>query len=87
MAEARLNPREMARLEEKKKSRKTNAKITAALIAVVLMIALVVFVNSPLFRDGLAALKVGDKSFTVADVNYEYQKNYLQFTQTYGDYI
>ena len=87
MAEGKLNPRELARLEEQKKSRKTRMKYIAAAVALFLMIALVVFVNSSLFTDGLAALKVGDVGYSVADVNYEYQKSYMQFTQTYGDYI
>ena len=87
MAEGKLNPREQARLEEQKKNRKTHARYICVALALVLMVALVVFVNSRLFTDGLAALKVGDKSYTVADVNYEYQKNYMQFTQTYGDYL
>ena len=87
MAEAKLNPREQARLEEQRKNKKTRAKYIGVAIALVVMIALVVFVNSRTFTDGLAALKVGDRGYTVADVNYEYQKSYMQFTQTYGDYI
>ena len=87
MAQGNLNPRELARLEEEKKNKKNRARYIAISVGLLLMIALVLFVNSGLFDDGLAALKVGDRSYTVADVNYEYQKNYLQFTQTYGDYI
>ena len=87
MAEGKLNPREQARLEEQKKSRKTRMKYVAVALALFLMIALVVFVNSSLFTDGLAALKVGDTGYSVADVNYEYQSSYRQLLSTYGDYI
>ena len=87
MAEGKLNPRELAKLEEQKKQRKTRAKVIAVTAALVLMVLLVVFVNSSLFTDGLAALKVGDTGYTVADVNYEYRKSYMQLSQTYGDYI
>lgn len=85
MSEGKLNPRERARLEEKKKSQKTRTKYILVGILVLLMAVLVIFVNSPLFSDGLAALKVNGKSYTVADVNYEYQRSYMQLTQTYGD--
>lgn len=87
MAESKLNPRELARQEELKKKKKARAKYVWIGVALVLVIALVVFVNSPLFTNGLAALKVGDKGYTVADVNYEYQSSYMQFTQTYGSYL
>ena len=87
MAEGKLNPREQARLEEQKKSRKTRMKYVAVAVALFLMVALVVFVNSSLFTDGLAALKVGDTGYSVADVNYEYQSSYRQLLSTYGDYI
>lgn len=87
MAEGKLNPREKARLEEKNKSRKTRTKYILMGVLVLLMAVLVIFVNSPLFSDGLAALKVNGKSYTVADVNYEYQRSYMQLTQAYGDSI
>ena len=87
MAEPRLNPREKARLEEQKKNRKTRNRYLIIGLVIVLMVALVLFVNSRLFLDGLAAVKVGDTKYTVADVNYEYQRGYMQFTQSYGDYL
>ena len=87
MAEGRLNPREQARLEEQKKNRKLRSRYILIGVVILLMVALVVFVNSKLFTDGLPALKVGDDKFSVADVNYEYRKNYMQFTQNYGSYL
>ena len=87
MAEGKLNPREQARLEEQKKNRKTRAKYITAFVCLLLMVVLVIFVNSRLFTDGLAAVKVGNDKYTVADVNYEYQKSYMQFSQSYSDYL
>ena len=87
MAESRLNPREQARLEEQKKNRKIRNRYILVAVAILLMVALVVFVNSRLFSDGLPALKVGGTSYTVADVNYEYRKAYMQFSQNYGDHL
>lgn len=87
MAEAKLNPRELARQEEKKKNQKIRNRYILIGAVIVLMALMVIFVNSKLFTDGLAALKAGDTKFSVADVNYEYRKGYMQFTQNYQSYL
>ena len=87
MAEMNLNPRERARLEEEKKNRRTRNKFILIGILIVLMIVLVVFVNSRLFYNVTTALTVGDTSYSVARMNYEYQKAYMNFNQTYGQYF
>ncbi len=87
MAEMNLNPRERARLEEEKKNRKIRTKFILVGILIVLMIALVIFVNSRLFYNVNTALKIGDTSYSVARMNYEYQKAYMNFNQTYGQYF
>ena len=87
MAEMNLNPRERARLEEEKKNRKTRNKFILVGILVVLMVALVIFVNSRLFYNVTTALTVGDTNYSVARMNYEYQKAYMNFNQTYGQYF
>lgn len=74
MAEMNLNPREKARLEEEKKNRKTRNKFILVGVIVVLMIALVIFVNSRLFYNVTTALTIGDTNYSVARMNYEYQK-------------
>lgn len=87
MAESRLNPREQARLEEKKKSSKVRNRYILFGVLILVMLLLVVFVNSRLFTDGLPALKVGDDKFTVADVNYEYRKSYMQVAQSSNNIV
>lgn len=87
MAEMNLNPREKARLEEEKKNRKTRNKFILVGVIVVLMIALVIFVNSRLFYNVTTALTIGDTNYSVARMNYEYQKAYMNFNQTYGQYF
>lgn len=87
MAEMNLNPRERARLEEEKKNRKTRNKFILVGVLVVLMIALVIFVNSRLFYNVTTALTIGDTNYSVARMNYEYQKAYMNFNQTYGQYF
>ena len=86
MAETKLNAREKARLEEEKKDRQTRTKFILVGILVVVMIALVVFVNSRLFYNSVTALKVGDTSYSVARMNYEYQKAYMSIASTYSQY-
>jgi parvulin-like peptidyl-prolyl isomerase len=83
MAELNLNAREKARLEEEKKNRKIRTKYIIVGVIVVLMIALVIFVNSRLFYTTTTALTVGDTSYSVARVNYEYSKMYMTYYQ-YG---
>ena len=85
--EKNLNPREKAREEEARKNRKTRNQYILIGAVILLMIALVVFVNSRLFYDGLPALKIGSDRYTVADVNYEANKGYMQFSQSYGSYL
>lgn len=87
MAEQNLNARERARMEEEKKDRKIRTKYIIVGVIVVLMIALVVFVNSRLFYTTTTALTVGDTNYSVARMNYEYQKTYLTFTSTYSSYL
>ena len=87
MAEMNMNPREKARLEEEKKNRKTRNKFILVGVIVVLMIALVIFVNSRLFYNVTTALTIGDTNYSVARMNYEYQKAYMNFNQTYGQYF
>ena len=48
-------------------------------ILVLIMVALVVFVNSSLFSNGLAAVRVGGTEYTVAETRYAYELAYQQF--------
>ncbi len=86
MAEAKLNPREKARLEEEKKNKKMRTRYIVIGIIVVILAALVVIVNSSLFSNTFPALYVGDTKYGVADMNYEYQTVYAQQAQTYANY-
>ena len=87
MAEMNLNPREKARLEEEKKNRKIRTKFILVGILVVVLVALVIYVNSNLFFNATTALTIGDTNYSVARMNYEYQKAYMNFNATYGQYF
>ena len=87
MAEMNPNPRERARLEEEKKNRKTRNKFILVGILVVLMVALVIFVNSRLFYNVTTAVTIGDTNYSVARMNYEYQKAYMNYSQYFNSLI
>lgn len=74
-----VTPAEAAAQEKAKKDRKTRTIAIALTALVVVMIALVVFVNSSLFSNGLAAVRVGDVEYTVAETRYAYELAYQQF--------
>ncbi len=79
------------RAKEDFKSKKRKKVITAvAAVVVVVLIVLAVVFNSNLFYTGVPAVKVGDKSFTTADFNYEYfntyYNTYTSIANTYGSY-
>ncbi len=73
--------------EELRKKKRDRILYTVGGILLVLFIAVVAFVNSSLFTRGLAAVKVNDASYSVAQTRYAYQSAYNQFYETYQDYI
>ena len=85
--EEKLNPRERQLLEEKAKNRRSRTKYIIIGVVIVLLIAVVFFVTSNLFTNGLTALTVGDTRYTVADVNYYYRSAYMSFYNNYSSYI
>lgn len=90
MADSKLNAREKAALEEKKKDQKIRNRFIVVGIIVAVLAALVIVVNSRLFTNTFPALKVTDgtttTNYALADVNYEYQSSYMQIAQTYSSY-
>ncbi len=82
-----LSPKEKSQLEEQKKRRNTRLKYTIIGVLIVLLIVVVVFVNSRLFTNSLTAVKVGDTSYTIAEVRYAYQTEYMTFYSNYSNYI
>ena len=82
-----VTPAEAAAQEKAKKDKKTRTITIAIAALIVLMIALVVFVNSSLFSDGLAAVRVGDTEYTVAETRYAYELAYQQFYNSNSSFI
>ena len=84
LEEKRLNPREKALLEEKKKNDKMRNRYILVGVIVFLFSALVVYTNY--FFTSSTALRVGDTRCSLADANYEYNNAYGQIAQTYVQY-
>ena len=80
------------RAKEDYKAKKRRKLITgiAALVVVLLIIVGLVF-NSNLFYTGVPAVKVGDRSYTTSDFNYEYfntyYNTYSSLSDSYGNYV
>ncbi len=80
------------RAKEDYKAKKRKRLITgiAALVVVLLIVVGLVF-NSNLFYTGVPAVKVGDRSYTTSDFNYEYfntyYNTYSSLSDSYGSYV
>jgi Icc-related predicted phosphoesterase len=79
-----------AAAEKVKKDKAFRVKAIIAAVLVVLVIAGAFVINSNLFYTGTAALKVGDTTYTTAQVNCFYQMAfnnvYNEYYNVYGDY-
>lgn len=72
--------------EAKIKAKKTKAKYALSIIAMVIVVAAVLFANSDYLYKNTTALTVGEKNFTPADVNYAYATQYYTLANQYGSY-
>lgn len=76
----------LAAQEAEKKKRKSNIKWTVSTVAVVLVIALVLFLNTSFLYTHTTALTVNDEEFTPAEVSYYYSGQFSRLVNQYGDY-
>ena len=76
----------IAMQEEAKKKAKSKRRYTIAVICAVLFIILVLVMNSNLMNTATTALTVGGKSFSPAEVTYNYAGDYYSWANTYGSY-
>ncbi|MBE6969110.1 MAG: hypothetical protein E7442_03175 [Ruminococcaceae bacterium] len=82
-----ITPAEAAAQEKARKDKKSRKIAVAVAALVVVMIALVVFVNSSLFSNGLAAVNIGGVDYTVAETRYAYELAYQQFYNNNSSFI
>lgn len=69
--------------EQKKKS---NRRWTLGTIAVILLIALIFFLDSGFLYTKTTAVTIGDEKYTPAEVSYRYARSYINTANQYGNY-
>ena len=77
----------LAAQEAAKQKKKSQIRWTIGTIAVVLLIALIFFLDSGALYTRTTALTIGDKSYSPAEVNYYYANDYHSMVNQYGSYI
>ena len=84
--EAGTDKKTLALQEEAKKKAKSKARWTWGTVGVVLLIALILFLNSGFFFTHTTAVTVGEHSYTPAELSYRYASEYHNFANQYGSY-
>ena len=79
--------RQVASIKAQKEKKKTRTKWIVGSILVAILIAFIIIGNSNLFYTAQKAVKIGDKSYSVAEFNYEYMSAYQQYNQLYSQYL
>ena len=77
----------LAAQEAAKQKKKSKIRWTIGTIAVVLLIAAILFLDSGFLYTHTTALTVGDESYSPAEVSYYYANEYHTMVNQYGSYI
>ena len=83
--EAGTDKKQLALEKAAQEKAKSKRRWTIGTVAVVVVIALVLLLNSPLVYRS-AAYTVGDRKYSTAEVSYRYANQYLNFANQYGSY-
>ncbi len=84
--EAGNDKKAIAAAEEAAKKAQSKRRWTLGTIGVILLIAVILFLNTGLLYKSTAAVKIGGESYSPAEVNYSYAAQYFNFMNQYGDY-
>lgn len=76
----------LAAQEEAKKKAKSRRNWTLGTIGVIVLVALILFLNSGFLYTNTTAVTVGGESYSPAELNYRYASQYQSFVNQYGDY-
>ena len=76
----------LAAQEEAKKKAISKRRWTLGTIAVILLIALILFLDSGFLYTKTTALTIGDTKYSPAEVNYRYGNQYYTLLNQYGNY-
>ena len=68
---------------------KKRSRIITTVVSIVVVVAIiaVIVLNSSLFYTKVAAVRIGDESYTAAEFNYYYFNEYYNMVNTYGSYL
>ncbi len=68
---------------------KKRSRIITTVVSIVVVVAIiaVIVLNSSLFYTKVAAVRIGDESYTAAEFNYYYFNEYYNMVNTYGNYL
>ena len=83
--EAGTDKKTLALEKEAKEKAKSKRRWTIGTVAVVVLIALVLLLNSPLVYKS-TAYSVGDRKYSTAETSYYYANQYYSFANNYGSY-
>lgn len=84
--EAGTDKKIIAAQEEAAKKAKSKRRWTIGTIAVILFIAIVLLLDSPLMYSATTALTVNGEKLSPAQVSYHYANQYMTFANQYGEY-
>jgi len=84
--EAGDDKKALAAQAEAAKQAKTRRQWTLGTIAVILLIAAILFLNSSFIFTGTKALSIGEKDYSPAELNYYYATQYMAVVNEYGSY-
>ena len=76
----------IAAAEEAAKKAKSKRRWTLGTIGVILLIAIILFLNSGFLYKSTNAVTIGSEGYSPAEVNYNYAAQYYNFANQYGDY-
>lgn len=76
----------LAAQEEAKRKKQSQRRWTLGTIAVVLLIALILFLDSGFLYTKATALSIGDEKYSPAEVSYYYANEYHNMVNQYGSY-
>lgn len=85
--EAGTDKRSIAAAEEAKKRRKTNITYTVVAVLLVIFFAFIFYYNSALPARNTTAVTIDGEKYSVAQTDYFYSMNYMNFYSNYADYI
>jgi len=84
--EAGTDKKILAAQKEAELKAKSQRRWTLGTIGVILLIAVILFLNSGFLYKGTTALTIGDANYSPAQVNYQYANQFFNLANQYGDY-